>query len=183
MTHCSVRKCGEKSRSKSLRTIHFLNAALCSFYLNPTEHQQIARMVRPPAWNLEIVHRSNISKSGEDQTGRVLLVKRFLGIPHWIINIECHDIHGKSHETSRITTVPSLIQGASLSLEVVIQVMPFSESMDPIPNQPQAITCSKSIMPIMINTKLNWMDATYQMSIPFTGSESDSSRISYPGYL
>ena len=55
------------------------------------------------------------------------------------------------------------IQGASSSLELAIQFMPFSESMDPIPNQPQATTCSKSIMPIMINTKLNWMDATCQM--------------------
>ena len=80
--------------------------------------------------------------------------------------------------------ISTLIQGASSSLEVVIQFMPFSESMDPIPNQPQAITCSKSIMPIMINTKLNWMDATCQnvnsCQFPFIRSESDSSIISYP---
>jgi len=136
----------KKNRSKSLCTNPFLEYSTL-FFFEVSYPWNINKLYEI----LEIVQRSNVSKSGEDQTGRVLLVERLLGIPQRFKDVMAQKIS-------------TLIQGASSSLEVVIQFMPFSESMDPIPNQPQAITCSKSIMPIMINTKLNWMDATCQMS-------------------
>ena len=152
----------KKTDLKVFARIHFWNTALSSF-LKSVIHGTSTNCTQ----NLEIVQRSKCIQIRWGSNWPCTACRK---IP-WHFDKDVMAVMAQK--------ISTLIQGASSSLEVVIQFMPFSESMDPIPNQPQAITCSKSIMPIMINTKLNWMDATCQnvnsCQFPFIRSESDSS--------
>ena len=67
----------------------------------------------------------------------------------------------KQHKQLRCNcTTNGTRPGASWRLNFVSHVSPVAESIEPRPNQPQAITCSKSIMPVIMITKLNRTEAT-----------------------
>ena len=57
--------------------------------------------------------------------------------------------------------IKPLRRSTSCSSYSVSQVLPLADSMEPRPNQPQAMTCSNSSMPVMMITKLNRTDATW----------------------